>query len=202
MNNEYIHHLRKKVKKAFDKDKKRYWHTIGVANTSACLAMRYQVSMERAYIAGLLHDCAKCLSDEQLLSQCKQYGIEISESEQRSPYLLHAKLGAYLAQHKYGISDDEICNAIRFHTTGCPGMTRLEEIVFIADYMEPFRNRADNLEAIRTLAFEDISKAIYQVTQSTINYLSDRHKAIDPATVKTYEFYKQLYENADTAVFL
>ncbi len=199
MNNEAIDILRKQVKKAFKKDKRRYWHTIGVANTSACLAMRYGVSMERAYTAGLLHDCAKCLTDTELLESCKKFHIEISDSERRSPYLLHAKLGGYLAWEQYGIHDDEICSAIRFHTTGQPHMTRLEEIIFIADYIEPFRNRADNLDEIRSLVFKDISQAIYCVAESTIEYLNSKNKPIDPATVRTYEYYRKYSENRQDA---
>lgn len=198
MNNEYVNELRKQVKKSFGKNKSRYWHTIGVANTSACLAMRYEEDMERAYIAGLLHDCAKCLSDEVLLEQCKQNKIQISESEYRSPYLLHAKLGAYYADRVYGIKDEEICSAIRFHTTGRPGMTRLEEIIFIADYMEPFRKEADNLDEIRQIVFKDISLAIYKATKSTIAYLKKHNQMIDDETVRTCEYYRRKTLSSDT----
>ena len=191
MNNEYMNEIRKQVKKSFGKNKSRYWHTIGVANTSACLAMCYQEDMERAYVAGLLHDCAKCLSNEVLLEQCKMNGIPISESEYRSPYLLHAKLGAYYAASIYGIDDEEICSAIRFHTTGRPGMTRLEEIIFIADYMEPFRKEAGNLDEIRQIVFKDISLAIYKVTESTIKYLKERNQMIDDETIRTCEYYRR-----------
>ena len=148
MDNEYIQALRKEVKKEFTADKARYWHTIGVAETSACLAMRYGVDMQKAFTAGLLHDCAKCYSDE------------------------------------------DICNAIRYHSTGHPGMTPLEEIVFIADYMEPLRNKADNLDEIRALVFKDIKEAIYRVTLSTIEYLKKRNKPIDPLTQETCDYYK------------
>ena len=77
MDNEYIQALRKEVKKEFTADKARYWHTIGVAETSACLAMRYGVDMQKAFTAGLLHDCAKCYSDEQLIEICESNNIEI-----------------------------------------------------------------------------------------------------------------------------
>lgn len=96
MDNEYIQALRKEVKKEFTADKARYWHTIGVAETSACLAMRYGVDMQKAFTAGLLHDCAKCYSDEQLIKICESNNIEITQAERLSPYLLHAKAGAFL----------------------------------------------------------------------------------------------------------
>ena len=179
MDNEYIQALRKEVKKEFTADKARYWHTIGVAETSACLAMRYGVDMQKAFTAGLLHDCAKCYSDEQLIEICESNNIEITQAERLSPYLLHAKAGAFFAGTKYGIDDEDICNAIRYHSTGHPGMTPLEEIVFIADYMEPLRNKADNLDEIRALVFKDIKEAIYRVTLSTIEYLKKRNKPIE-----------------------
>ena len=189
MDNEYIQALRKEVKKEFTADKARYWHTIGVAETSACLAMRYGVDMQKAFTAGLLHDCAKCYSDEQLIEICESNNIEITQAERMSPYLLHAKAGAFFAGTKYGIDDEDICNAIRYHSTGHPGMTPLEEIVFIADYMEPLRNKADNLDEIRALVFKDIKEAIYRVTLSTIEYLKKRNKPIEPRpNLKTRAF--------------
>lgn len=192
MDNAYIQALRKEVKKAFKNNKARYWHTIGVANTCACLAMRYGADMERAFAAGLLHDCAKCYSDQELLKACENYSIDISPSENVSPYLLHAKLGAYYARTLYGIDDDEICSAIRYHSTGRPRMTRLEEIVFIADYIEPFRDKADNLDEVRKIAFEDITEAIYRVTKSTLDYLKKNNSPIDSMTEETCKYYSDL----------
>ncbi len=193
MNNEYVHELRKKVKKEFKKDKSRYWHTIGVAQTAANLAMCYEVDIEKAFVAGLLHDCAKCYTNEQLLYYCLEYQIEINEYEQASPYLLHSKLGAYFAKNKYDIEDEDIINAILFHTTGRPNMSKLEEIIFIADYIEPYRNRADNLDIIRKLAYKDIKKAILKATQDTLDYLRKKGKEqfIDALSVQTYEYYKE-----------
>ena len=191
MDNEYIESLRKQVKTALKKDPSRYRHTLGVAATSACLAMRYNVDMQQAYIAGLLHDCAKCVPDDGALCECMEYGIDISKSECISPYLLHAKLGAYYAEHVYHITEENICDAVRYHTTGRAHMSRLEEIVFIADYIEPYRNRADNLDAIRALVFQDIEQAVYEVTKSTLNYLTGKGCPIDPATEDTFQYYQK-----------
>lgn len=105
MDNSYIEDLRKQVKKALKEDKMRYRHTLGVADTSACLAMRYGENMQKAYIAGLLHDCAKCVPDTVKLEECNRYGIEVTEFEKNSLYLLHAKLGAYYAKELYHIED-------------------------------------------------------------------------------------------------
>lgn len=170
----------------------RFGHTMGVAYTAACMAMRYGEDMERAYIAGLLHDCAKCVSDEEKLRRCEEYGIEITDSERQVPSLLHAKLGAWYASHKYDVRDEEICSAVRYHTTGRPYMTLLEKIIFVADYIEPNRNKAPNLTEIRRICFEDIDRGVCEVAYATLNYLDESADTVDSATVKTYEYYKTL----------
>ena len=185
MDNSYIESLRKDVKRALKSDKMRFRHTIGVADTSACLASRYGVDMQKAYISGLLHDCAKCVPDEQKITECEQNNIEITKSEYESPYLLHSKLGAFYADVKYGIKDEDILGAIKWHTTGHPDMTMLEKIVFVADYIEPYRNKAANLDTIRYLAFTDIDKAVLQILDDTINYLNKKGNPIDSITLDT-----------------
>lgn len=194
MDNNNIERLRKQVKEALKKDKMRFRHTIGVADTSACLAMKYGYDMEKAYIAGLLHDCAKCVPDEIKIQECNDNNIEISDIEYNSPYLLHSKLGAFYAKTKYGITDNDICSAITYHTTGKPDMSLLDKIIFIADYIEPYRNKAGNLSEIRSLAFIDIDKAIKVVLHDTIEYLKESGKPIDRTTVDTYNFYKNIVE--------
>ncbi len=174
---------------------KRYAHTIGVQHTAACLAMRYGEDVEKASIAGLLHDCAKCLTDEDLLQECEKYNIEITPLERRNPYLLHGKLGAYYTKNKYGIDEDDICEAIKYHTTGRPEMTLLEKIIFIADYIEPLRKEIPGLSAIRREVFIDINKAVYMALENTLNYLKHtahgQQKEIDEMTVRAYEYYKE-----------
>lgn len=192
MNNEYVTRIKKGVKDILKDNKNRYWHTIGVANTCACLAMKYDVDIERAYIAGLLHDCAKCLSDDELIKECTVNNIPISKYEKKSPYLLHGKVGALYAKQKFDIDDTEILSAICCHTTGKPGMTTLEEILFIADYIEPYRNKAANLDMIRQIVFNDIKLAIYHVCNDTISYLNRNNADIDETTVLTYEYYQEL----------
>ena len=174
---------------------KRYTHTIGVQHTAACLAMRYGEDVELASIAGLLHECAKCLSDEVMLKECKYYGIKMTDIEQRNPYLLHGKLGAYYARHKYGIVDDAVSEAIKYHTTGKPDMSMLEKIIFIADYVEPMRREIPGLSAIRAEVFVDIDKAVFMALDNTLSYLKNtvhgQQKEIDEMTVKAYEYYKK-----------
>ena len=118
---------------------KRYIHSIGVEYTAANLAFLYGEDVKRARIAGLLHDCAKCIPTDEKLKKAKKLGIPINSSEKANPDLLHGKLGAYYAKEKFGIKDEEILSAITYHTTGKPEMTLLEKIIFVADYIEPNR---------------------------------------------------------------
>ncbi len=180
--------LRKAMKKA--QDSKRYEHTLGVAYTAAALAMRYNVSIKDAQTAGMLHDCAKCLSDEKRLSVCEKQHIPVTEVERRNPFLLHAKVGAYLAEKKYGVRDSDILNAIQYHTTGRKNMSLLEKIVFISDYIEPGRKQAPNLQEIRQLAFIDIDKAMIRILEDTVAYLKEGNREVDPATEDTLNYYK------------
>ena len=181
--------LRKLIKKNLDKD--RYRHTMGVAHTASCLAMRYGEDMEKAFIAGLLHDCAKCIPNDEKYELCERNGIELTESEREIPSLVHAKLGAYLAAGRYGIEDEDIINAVRTHTTGEPGMSLLQKIIFTADYIEPYRSEAPDLPKVRREAFIDLDRAICRIISDTLHYLEKKGGKIDPMTRKTYEYYVQ-----------
>lgn len=186
------HEIKKKLKKKLTKD--RYVHTLGVANTCAALAMSLGLDIDDAYLAGLLHDCAKCIPDDIKIEKCEKHGIEITEIERNSPYLLHAKLGAYMAKKKFGVENEEILSAICCHTTGKPEMTDLEMILFVADYIEPGRNKAAHLTEIRKMAFHDLRCAVYMILKDTLEYLKKKDNPIDDMTEKTYEYYKQFYE--------
>lgn len=178
---------------------KRYRHTIGVQYTAVMLAMRYETDLQQAALAGLLHDCAKCLEDDEMLKECKRYGIRCSSTEKKQPYLLHAKLGACYAKKKYNVNEEEILSAIRYHTTGRPGMTVLEKIIFTADYIEPHRKMLPVLPAIRKMAFEDLDEAVYEILQSTIDYLQEKDssqkkkKEMEEHTLQAYDYYKEIH---------
>lgn len=170
-------------------DDKRFVHTMGVAYTASAMAMAYGEDLKKAYLAGLLHDCAKCHTNPEFITLCEEYGIPITESEYENPFLLHGKLGAYQAKHKYNINDEEILSAITWHTTGKPAMTLLEKIIFIADYIEPDRKELPNIHEIRKTAFSDIDKAMVLISGSTIKYLEDNGRSIDNITRDTYNYY-------------
>lgn len=175
---------------------KRYEHTLAVSYTAASLAMRYGENVDDARLAGLLHDCAKHLSDERMLELAHKYNLDISKVEKDNPFLLHGKIGALIAQKKFEVEDENILNAIRYHTTGRPGMSVLEKIIYISDYIEPNRNFRDNLNRVRTLAFQDINTCLVKILADSLESLKERNMPIDSVTALTYDYYlKELMNN-------
>ena len=185
---------KKTLRKYLDRD--RFEHSEGVMYTAAALAMRYGEDLEKAQIAGILHDCAKCIPDNKKLKICEKNHIEITEAEKCSPFLLHAKVGAYIAKEKYNIEDTEILDAIACHTTGKPAMTLLEKIIYISDYIEPMRNKASNLEEVRKMAFVDLDETLFKILSDTLVYLEKSSKKMDPMTMQTYEYYRKQRDSA------
>ena len=162
---EIISSLKKRIKPS------RFQHTLGVIETAEALASAWHYPHpEKARLAALLHDCAKSESDA----------------------LGHAPLGAVIAREEYGIRDAEILDAIRWHTTGRAEMSVLEKIIFIADYIEPGRDRAPHLDMLRKLAFSDPDKTIYCILEDTLSYLRNSGTCIDAASIETYNYYKNL----------
>lgn len=183
----------KKLRKEMEKEQtaKRYEHTLSVAYTAASLAMVHEEDTEKALVAGMLHDCAKCIDSKKLVSVCKKNNLEMTEIEMKNPSaLLHAKVGSFLAREKYGVTDEDILNAIKYHTTGRPDMSRLEKILYIADYMEPGRKHAANLAQIRKMAYQDLDKTLLKILEDTLAYLQTTDNQIDDMTLKTYNYYK------------
>ena len=149
-------------------DKTRYEHTLGVMYTASCLAMRYGEDVEKALVAGLLHDLAKSFSTN----------------------LTHASLGAEIARDEFEVNDSYITDAICYHTTGRPNMTLLDKIIYVADYIEPNRDRAPNLANLRQVAFENLDDCLRMILEDTLNYLKEQGKEIDSMTIQAYEYYK------------
>lgn len=192
MKNEQFAKMQKKVKKHLDEQ--RYLHTIGVMYTAGALAMCHGEDLEKALTAGLLHDCAKCVSPKQKIKLCRKNDIPISEVEAANPGLLHAKLGTYFAEKKYHITDPEILCAIRYHTTGRPAMSVLDKIIYIADYIEPGRPPLPNMPTARKLAFQDLDACMRRLLEDSLVYLESKNMPIDPLTERTYRYYQNLDE--------
>ena len=167
-------------------------HTVGVTYTASALASKWGYPVNNAMIAGALHDCAKCITDEKRIDICNKNNIPITDIEYQFPHLLHSKVGAYYAKNKYDIDDKDIIHAIICHTTGCANMSLLDKIIFVADYIEPGRDKAPRLEYLRRLAFEDIDKCCYEICYDTINYLSENPKLMDKTTIETFDYFAKL----------
>jgi predicted HD superfamily hydrolase involved in NAD metabolism len=145
----------------------RYRHALNTAETAAELAARFHVDADKAWVAGLLHDCAKTSDDpNDYLLMARDAGIVPTQNQTTDPSLfLHAPLSAYIATRKYGIDDTEILNAIRLHHTGALVMTALDKIIYLADWTEPSRKGMDQY---RELAKVDLDEAFFQLYSYTI----------------------------------
>lgn len=183
--------LRKEMEKQLKPD--RFDHTLGVAYTAASMAIVHGADIQKALIAGMLHDCAKCMDHETQIKICEKNKIEITDVERRNHSLLHAKVGMYLAKTKYEIDDPEILGAIRWHTTGKENMSLLEKIVYIADFIEPNRKQLEDMAVIRKEAFTDIDKCMAHILYNSIRYLKTIGKECDETTMTAYEYYKKYY---------
>ena len=146
---------------------KRMPHVLGTEQEAVKLARMYGVDETKARIAALLHDCTKKLEMDEQLELCKEYGIELDELEQKALKLLHSRTGAELARRVFGV-DDEVYSAIRWHTTGRADMTKLEKILYLADYIEPSRD-FDDVEPLRKVVYEDLDKGLLLGLQMTVD---------------------------------
>ncbi len=184
--------LRKQLEKELKPD--RFDHTLGVAYTAASMAFVYGADVEKALIAGYLHDCAKSMSHEEQVKICEKNNIEMAEVERKNHSLLHAKVGMYLARTKYDVYDTDVLNAIRWYTTGREDMSLLEKIIYIADFIEPNRKMLENMAEIRKEAFTDIDRCLAHILHDSVVYLRTIGKELDDATMVAYEYYKKYYK--------
>lgn len=169
----------------------RYRHCVGVEEVACDLAFLYGYDSKKASIAGILHDCAKHLTEEQLLKECENFHLPVTIIEQSNRFLLHAKVGAAFARDKYGVKDEEILDAITYHTTGRPAMALLEKIIFTADYIEPYRRPLPRIDEIRQAAYEEnLDRAVFMILENTLEYLRNSVSEIDMRTEETYTYYK------------
>lgn len=173
----------------------RYEHSLSVSYTAIALAMHYQCDLEQAELAGLLHDCARQYDNQTIYENCLHSNLTVTPDEEANKILLHAKYGSYMAAHQYGISDPEILTAIQYHTTGHPNMSLLEKIIYIADYIEPRRYKAANLEHLRQLAFLDLDRALYEIMTEVLHYLESTNAVIDQQTRAAWEYYRDQIES-------
>ena len=166
---------------------KRYIHSIGTADCAKFLAKKYGEDEDKAYIAGLLHDCAKCFDTEVLLEIIKK-NLDVNPNEMMNYKTLHAPVSAYYAQKDFGIDDKDILSAIRWHTLGNINMTTFEKIIFLADKIEPnTRDKEYRNKIFEILEEKDgLNKALLVCYKETIKSLVKRDLKICPLTIDIY----------------
>ncbi|WLR44012.1 bis(5'-nucleosyl)-tetraphosphatase (symmetrical) YqeK [Bacillus carboniphilus] len=162
----------------------RYLHTYRVMETAIILARRFNVNEKKAELAAIFHDYAKNHSKDEM----KKHIVDQNMSPlllQFHPELWHAPVGAFLVEQQFDIKDPNILNAIRFHTTGRMNMTKLEKVIFLADYIEPGR-KFPGVKEVRAKAEVDLDKALFQSLKNTIAFLLEKNQTIFPDTFKAY----------------
>lgn len=163
----------------------RFTHSIGVMKRIEELAKRYEVDVEKAKKVGIAHDIAKEMSDEEKWEYCQQNHIFVSEVEKIHLGLLHGKVGADIAKKRYGF-DEQMQNAIIYHTTGHPKMDMLAKILFAADKTEENRKFAEyDLEKEKQMADENINEAIVFIIEENIKDNMRKKRIIDPISIVT-----------------
>lgn len=150
---------------------KRMPHVLGTEQEAVRLVRRYGGDETQARIAALLHDCTKKLDMAQQLALCEKYGIMLDELEQKALKLLHSKTGAAIARDVFGV-EDAVYDAILYHTTGKPDMTRLEKIIYLADYIEPTRD-FPGVDELRKTVYEDLDKGLLMGLTMTIQEMEE-----------------------------
>jgi len=163
---------------------KRYQHTLGVAESARRLAERYGADPKKAELAGFVHDYCKCWPVErmrQILIR-HDYPQDLLHGEKE---LWHSFAGAIVIQSELGITDPEVLQAVRYHTTGRPGMSLLEKVVCVADYIEPNRS-FPGVEQIRELAEKNLDEALAAALGGTIRFLIEQRKTVYPLTLDAY----------------
>ena len=167
---------------------RRIPHVLGTEQEAIRLAERYGADVEKARVAALLHDCTKKLDMPAQLALCGQYGIALDELEQKALKLLHSKTGAAIARDVFGV-DDDIYSAIWYHTTGHAHMTKLEKIIYLADYIEPSRD-FPGVDTLRKVCYEDLDKGLLLGLEMTIEEMTAMGNPVHRATVEARDWLK------------
>lgn len=168
---------------------KRYIHTLGVIESALSLAKEHGVSEEDAGIAAALHDMAKFHDKHEMRAVIVDHGLDTALLQFHHE-LWHAPVGAVFAKEKLNITNEDILNAIRYHTTGRPGMSDLEKVIYLADYIEPGRS-FNGVENVRAVAHEDLDEAMKIALKQSIQFLISKNQPVFPDTLASYNGYVQ-----------
>jgi len=165
---------------------KRLVHIKGVIETAYELAKRYGADCRNAVVAAIFHDWFRGSTDSELNKRIEHYGL--SDDLKNKANLSHGWLAAELMKERYGIADEDLLNAVRYHTTGRAAMSLLEKVVFIADAIEPSRSFADVPE-LRRLATVDLDRAMVRALKDTLDYVREKGEILDESTLHAYQYY-------------
>ncbi len=171
---------------------KRFYHTLSVAKEAVKLAKMYGADTKRAFLAGLLHDICKDMTGETQLKMFSEFGIILDSLVLNAPKLWHSFLGAEYIKNKLSIKDQEIIDAVRYHTTAAAGMTLLQKILYIADFTSEERNY-DGVELMREAAYTSMEKAMYEALLFSVNDLKEKGKPVHPDTMAAFLEAKSIY---------
>ncbi len=188
------------VKLFQDLSLKRFSHTLAVALAARNLARNHHVDPYKAEVAGLLHDCAKCMPLPEMQKVCREHALTVDALALSSGNLLHSIAGSYLAAEQYGIQDPDVLRAISCHTTGKVGMTKLDMVVFLADKIEPTRPPYPTLNKMRMLAPLSLERALLVSLEGTAAHVRDGKNAVHPQTLQTISWLRSLPETAGMPV--
>ena len=168
---------------------KRYRHIQGVVETAVALAEKYGVDVESADIAALFHDACKNLDIDEMNMLVEKYGI--GDVYIDKPQLAHSKLAAAILKDEFGVEDQDILNAISYHTTGRAGMSLLEKIIYVSDATEPNRTYAD-AKRLNHLAFWDLDRACLEVAEWSVKIITEEGKYLDQDSVRARDWFADM----------
>ena len=164
---------------------KRIEHSIRVKETALQLYKIWGGNKQVLVYAALLHDIARDLPIEKLIEIAEKNGYRIDKIEAENPIILHAPIGAIIAEKDFGITDKNILNCIKYHTTGRASITLNEAIIYLADFIEPGRDFED-AKKVRKIAFADLKEAVIQETILNVAYLMNARVPIHPKTIEMF----------------
>lgn len=176
---QYIELIRERLKP------QRFEHSMNVAKCAVFLAKKYGADEQKAYTAGILHDIMKNASPEEQLKWIEKSGVVLSEAEKGNFKLWHAMAGEAYMKLKLGIDDEDLLNAVRYHTTARANMTVLEKVIYIADYISDERDY-DGVDEMRTLADKSLEDAMFMGLQFSITELAQNGFVIHTDSVNAY----------------
>ena len=172
-----------KVKLKEIMSEERFVHSVNVSRVARELALKYDYNVDKAEIAGLLHDCAKDLDYKTLGKMILEYNIQMDEIVQKIPKLLHPLVGAAIAEKEFNIQDPAILKAIKAHSTGAAQMSLLDKIIYLSDKIEPLRNN-EGVEEVRKMVWKDLNKAVLIVLDKGLIYLISKGSLIHPVSIE------------------